>query len=239
MSSPSCPACGQALDARRELGSIPDAAAALEHVRFECGGCRAIVGRDLRVPGREPAGAPVLVFTGASVVRALEPLEARARSLDRAGVLDELRSLQRDAETQFLGGTESVQRVIRGTAVVLARHAALPIVFRPSGPIGGRAVASLFPPVPRLRLSPVRILDELGLADEQLDLGGVVLPQPGSVDTAGAGRDVFLVLAGTRLVALGLETGLLRVRPPDPGPALRDWGPIDALFVDLNLVSVP
>lgn len=235
MSLPSCPACGQALDERRELGSILEPGGALEHVRFECGGCRAIVGRDFQ-RGRMPTGNPVVVFTGASVVRALEPLESRARSADRAGVLDELRSLQRDEEKQFLGASEAVQRAIRGIGLVLARHAALPITYRPAGKVGGRALLTLFPSTSRLRLTPVRIVDDLGLSDEVLDAGGVVLPDPGAAE--GAGADVLLVLAGTRLVADGAESGLLRVRPPAPGPALSDWGSFDVLVVDLNLVSV-
>lgn len=243
MSTAQCPACGAALEERREIGSILEPGGAIEHARYECGGCRGIVGRDFRIAaggaraGRTPsADPPVLVFTGASVVRTLEPMEARARNADRAGVLDELRTLQRDEEKQFLSSTEAVQRHVRGIALTLARHAAIPILYRPGGVVGGRALQGLFPEA-RLRLIPARLQEELGLTDDELEQGGTVLPPPGAV-IAGTATEVLLVLSRTRLIADGAEPGHLRVKPPPPKPALRDWGSIDTLLVDLNLVSV-
>lgn len=243
MSRPVCPACGAALEERRELGSIVDPDGAREHARVECGGCRAVVGRDYRLPpggartGRVAEGDPVLVFTGASVVRALEPMEARARNADRAGVLDELRSFQRDEEKQFFAAMEAVQRHVRGISLTLARHAGIPLRHRPGGRVGGTAASALFPEG-RPRLSPVRLVEDLALTDDELDGGGTILPPPGAVQPIGSVQEILLVLARTRLVADGAEPGLLRVRPPDPKPALRDWGAIDTLLVDLNLVTV-
>ena len=244
MSAPACPACGIALEERRELGSITEPGGAIEHARYECGGCRAIVGRDFRLPpggaraGRTPSqDPPSLVFTGASVVRALEPLEARARNADRAGILDELRTLQRDEEKQLLSSTEAVQRHVRGIALTLARHAAIPVLYRPSGVIGGRALQGLYRET-RPRMVPARLQEELGLTDEELEAGGTVLPPPGAVVIGGVVTEVLLVLARSRLVADGAEPGMLRVRPPPPAPALRDWGSIDSLLVDLNLVTI-
>ena len=243
MSSAACPACGAVLEERRELGSITDADSAREHVRVECGGCRAILGRDYRLSpggaraGRVADGVPTVIFTGASVVRALEPMEARGRSADRAGVLDELRSLQRDEEKQFLSATEAVQRHVRGIGLALARHAGLALRHRPGSAVGGPAASALFAEgTPQLH--PVRLADDLALTDEQLESGGTLLPPVGVVHPIGTAREILLVLARSRLVADGAEPGRLRIRPPDPRPALRDWGSIGMLLVDLNLVSV-
>ena len=243
MSSPKCPACSAVLEERRELGSTYDEATAREHVRIECGGCRAVVGRDFRHPpgatrtGRIPDGEPVVIFTGASVVRALEPMEARARNADRAGILDELRSLQRDEEKPFLSATDAVQRHVRGLPLTLARHAGIPLRHRPGAVVGGSAASALFPEG-RPQLHPVRLADDLALTDEELERGGTVLPPAGAVHPIGLAREILLVLARSRLVADGAEPGLLRVRPPEPRPALRDWGSITTLLVDLNLVTV-
>lgn len=238
----SCPACGTALDDRRELGAYRgDGEPALEHVRFECGGCRAVVGRDYRLPpggsgiGRDPAGDPEVVITGALATRTLAPLESRAREGDRAGVLDALRSLHADEEHAFLGVSEAAQRAVRGIAVRLVRHAAIPVLFRPSPGLGGPALRMLFPSN-RLPVVPARILEDLRLDGRQLEEGGVVLPPPRAIEAPGA-PEALLLLAGTRLTAGGTDLGGLRLRPPDPQPTLRDWGHVTELRTDLNLVA--
>ena len=238
----SCPACGTALDDRRELGAYRGGeGATLEHVRYECGGCRAVVGRDFRLPpggagiGRDPAGPPEVVITGARASRALAPLETRARDGDRAGVLDALRSLQSDDEHAFLGVTDAAQRAARGIAVRLARHAAVPVLFRPSAGLGGPTLRMLFPSN-RLPVVPVRVLEDLRLDGDRLEEGGVILPPPGAIEAPGA-PEALLLLGGTRLVAEGTALGVLRLRPPDPRPTLEGWGPVQELHAGLNLVA--
>lgn len=236
-----CPACGTAVDERHELGTLPDPDGRLEHARFECVGCRAVLGRDFRIPaagprsGREPAPSPPsVVFTGAAVARLLAPMESRARSGDHAGVLDELRAFDRDEERPFVAAMEAVQRLVRGMPLKLVRHVALPVRERPRDGASGNEVSALFDRQARLRLQPVRLTEDLALDAGQLDEGGVVIVRARSLDPA---QDAVLLLAGTRVVAAGAEPGLFRLTPPDPRPALREWGTVEALLASWSVVA--
>ena len=235
-----CPACGTAIEERRELGVLPDPQRSVDRARFECGGCRAIVGRDFALSaagpraGREPSAPATVVMTGAAVTRQLAPMESRARAGDHAGVLDELRALERDEERPFLAATEAVQRLVRGMPLRLVRAVAIPVRERLREGAAGAEVTALLDGATRVRLQPARLTDELDLTADQLDDGGVFRPRARSLDPA---QEAILLLAGTRVVAAGAEPGLLRLAPPDPRPALREWGAVDALLASLNVVA--
>lgn len=235
-----CPACGTAVEERRELGSLPDPEGMRELARFECTGCRSVVGLEFQLGsggshvGREPAAPPAVVFTGAAVSRILAPMEARARAPDHAGVLDELRGLELDEERSFLAATDAVQRLVRGMPLRLVRALAIPLRERMREGASGAELSALVDRRTRLRLQPVRVTEELGLTAEQLDEGGVVLPRARSLDPS---QEAILLLAGTRLVAAGAEPGLLRLNPPDPRPSIREWGTVESLLASVNAVA--
>ena len=231
-----CPACGTQVEEKRELGSTIDAPRNVDLARYECAGCRAVVGREwtISASARQQAGPPFVVMTGAAVARALEPLERKARGGDRPGILDELRALDRDAEKPFLAASESVQRLVRGMPLRLVRHLALPVLNRPPRGARGPAVDWLFDGQRRLRLAPVRVVEDLDLTGDQLDDGGVILPDARVFDPR---ADMLLLLAGTRVTAQGAEVGLLRLAPPDPKPTLFDWGKVESLLAPLNVVA--
>ena len=228
-----CPACGAKLEASWELGSALEEA--LEVVRIGCRSCRAILRANYRLSygaaaGRgEPIDPPAVVVTGAFVSRTLEPLERRAREGDLAFVLNELRSWQRDPERPFLMATEWVQSLLRGHRVALMRHGALRTLYRASEGTRKQHLAALFGEGLVPRIEPVRLRSELP-EDEGVSL---VLPPPGTTDPA----DCLVIPSGTSLRIQGASAGDLHLTPPPPKPVLQEWGHIDVLLCDLNLIG--
>ena len=227
-----CPACGATLEASWELGStLTDV---LEIVRIGCRSCRAI----LRASHRRTAGAaagrgapidpPAVVVTGAFAARTLEPLERRAREGDLGAVLNELRAWQRDEEQPFLMATESVRALLRGSRVRLVRHGGLRTQYRAAEGTRRSALVHLFGQGVIPRIEAVRLRAEL--PEEEAAL---VLPPAGTTDPA----DCLVIPSGTVLRIHGTTAGDLLLTPPSPKPVLQEWGHVDALLCELNLIA--